>query len=172
MLTLNELYPDLQNFFVKRLGVKNVTARMVYDKLTGSVLSLEEAKETLQVFNSLLPVSVGEDFDPAPILKKEVFPVRFPDGHVRFLTGSDGFALLDRKSLGDDFKDLAKFLDFSIDEIRALQPFIRWARLEDRYLSKAVKEISSVDARSTRPISSSYREIRLKAHALLRSVTT
>jgi hypothetical protein len=171
MLTLNELYANLQNFFVKSLGVKNVTARMVYDKLMGSCLSLEEAKQTLEVFNSLLSVSKGDDFDPTPILEKEVFPVRFPNGDVKLLTGFDGFALLDRKSLGDDFKDLAKFLDFSIDEIRALQPLIKWAKLEAMYLSRAVKEISSVDAYSTRPISSSYREIKLKAHALLRPVT-
>jgi hypothetical protein len=77
MLALNMLYPNLRNFFVNSLGVKNVTAKMVYDKLVGSDLPLEETKQTLGVFNSLLLVSKGDDFDPLPILKKEVFPVRF-----------------------------------------------------------------------------------------------
>jgi hypothetical protein len=168
MLTLNKLYPNLPDFFVKVLGVKKMTAKMVYDKLMGPELSVEETKQTLETFNSLLLVSKDNEFDPIPILKKRVFPVRFPKGGVSLLTGYDGFALLDRKSLGDDFEDQAKFLDFSIDEIRTLQPLIKWASLEERYVSKAVKEISSVDADSTRPISSSHREIKLKAHALLR----
>jgi hypothetical protein len=172
MLTLNELYPNLRNFFVKGLGVKKMTAKMVYDKLMGLDLSVEETKQTLETFSSLLLASKGDEFDPIPILDKEVFPVRFPTGDVRLLTGSNGFALLDRKSLGDDFTHLANFLDFSIDEVRSLQPLIRWASLEERYLSKAVKEISSVDADSTRPISSPYREIKLKAHALLRPVAS
>jgi hypothetical protein len=170
MLTLNELYPNLRDFFVEGLGVKMMTAKMVYDKLMGPDLSVEETKQTLETFNSLLLASKSDEFDPIPILEKKVFPVRFPTGDVRLLTGSDGFALLDRKSLGDDFADQANFLDFSIDEIRSLQPLIKWASLEERYLSKAVKEISSADAHSTRPISSPYREIKLKAHALLRSV--
>jgi len=172
MLTLNDLYPNLRDFFVKNLGVKKMTAKMVYDKLIGPDLSVEESKQTLETFNSLLLVSEGDEFDPFPVLEKEVFPVRYPNGDVMLRTGSDDFALLDRKSLGDDFGDQAKFLDFNIDEIRALQPLIKWASLEEKYLSKRVKEISSADADSTRTISSPYREIKLKADALLRSVAS
>jgi hypothetical protein len=71
-----------------------------------------------------------------------VFPVRFPDGQVILRTGSEGFALIDRKTLGEDFATLAKFLDFSMNEVRILQPLIHWAGFEDRYLSKSVKEIT------------------------------
>jgi hypothetical protein len=170
MLTLNELYHELQDFFIKCLGVKKMTAKMVYDKLMGPGLSVEDMKQTLETFNSLLSVGKGTEFDPIPVLQKSVFPVRFSNGDVKFLTGDDGFALLDRKSLSEDFKDQAKFLDFSLDEIRTLQPLIKWARLEERYLSKAVKEISSVDSNSTQRISSSYREIKRKARALMRLV--
>jgi hypothetical protein len=143
---------------------------MVYDKLTaqdGGNLSLEEAKETLIAFNSFL--AIGRDqFDPAPVLANRVFPVRFPSGEVRLRTGTEGFALMDRKSLGEDFMRVAKFLDFGMDEIRTLQPLIQWAGLGDRYLSKSVKEVSRADRETTHPISSPHRNIRRKAHALLR----
>lgn len=172
MLTLKELYPHLRSFFVKDLGVQTMTAKMVYDKLTGPELSVEEAKQTLETFNSLLRVSKRGEFDPAPVLQKAVFPVKFPNGHVRLLKGSDDFALLDRKSLGEDFAAKAKFLNFSMDETRNLQPWIEWTGLEKRYLTKVVKEISAADEDSTRPISSPYREIKSKARALLRLVAS
>jgi len=170
MLTLNELYADLESFFVNDLGVKTMTARMVYDKLKGTDLSLEDAKQTLHTFNSLLLVSVRDEFDPVPILEQKVFPVRFPKGEVRLQTGGSDFALIDRQSLGDDFRDVARFLDFNVDDIRTLQPLIKWTGLDDRYLSKAVKEISSVAPDETRPISSPNRNIHSKAQALFWSV--
>jgi hypothetical protein len=172
MFTLNDQYSDLNAFFVNNLGVRKMTAKMVYDKLKapdGPELSVNEAKETLMAFNSFLTTKGGE-FDPGPILENKVFPVRFPNGEIKLQKGTQGFALLDRKLLGDDFAGRAKFLHFGMDEIRTLQPFIKWAGLESRYLSKAVKEISSADGDSTRPISSLNRNIRQKAHALLRYV--
>ena len=170
MLTLNTLYSDLGSFFVNILGVEKMTTKMVYDKLIAAGLSVNDTKQTLIIFSSLLLERTNNVFDPDPVIQKDVFPVRFPDGVVRLKNGSYPFALLDRQSLGDDFKDLAKFLDFGIDEIRTLQPLIKWAGLEDRYISKTVKEISSVDANSTRPISTPYREVKTKARSLLRLV--
>jgi hypothetical protein len=168
MFTLNKLYSNLRDFFIKILGVQKMTVKMVYEKLIGARLSLEEAKQTIETFNSLLLVSKDIDLDPTPVLQKEVFPIRFPDGDVKLLKGSESFALLDRKSLGDDFLNKAKFLDFSIEETRALHSFIKWSRLEDRYLSQSIREISSANEDSTRPISSPDREIKRKARALLR----
>lgn len=170
MLILNDLYGDQKAFFVERLGVQTMTAEMVYGKLKAlhiPALSIDEAKETILTFSSMMK---GEDgsFDPAPVLEREIFPVRLPGGRVTLRRGSSAFALLDRQLLGDDFADKAIFLDFSMSQIRDLKPFIKWARLEGRYLSKAVKEISSADAGSTRPVSSEDRCIKRKAHALLR----
>ncbi|KAG7284334.1 hypothetical protein NEMBOFW57_010706 [Staphylotrichum longicolle] len=142
-LVLNSLYGDLRDFFVGSLGISELTPELVYDKLTaqdGPELSIEEAKETLVAFNAFL--SAG--------------------------SGTKGFALMDRKLLGEDFAAVAKFLDFGMDEIRILQPLIQWLGLGDRYLSSTVKEITCADRESTRPISFPHRDIRRKAHALLR----
>lgn len=172
-LILNNLYGnDLRDFFVGVLGVSELTAELAYNKLAekdGPELSVEEAKETLRAFNSFLARGSG-GFDPAAIIANPVFPVRFPNGTVSLRTGTEKFALMDRKLLGKDFAALAKFLDFSMEEVRVLQPLFQWAGLEDRYLSKAVEEITSTDTESARPISTPYRDIRRNAHALLRYV--
>jgi hypothetical protein len=169
-LVLEDVYSRLKGFFVDILGVTTMTARMVYDKLRAQhdeSFSISEAKETLSVFNSLL-VTGSTNFDPAPIRQNRVFPVRFPGGDIRLCRGTDAFSLLDRKLLGEAFVHVANFLDFDLQELRILQPFIRWTGLGDRYLSASVKEITSADQESTRPMSCPHREIKTKAHALLR----
>jgi len=169
MFTLETIYPALKRFFTHKLGVKTMTAKMVYDKLKDTELTVEEAKQTILTFNSFL-VGKGREFDPAPISQKRVFPVRLPNGEVTLLKGSDDFALVDRQSLRDDFVAQANIFDFSLDETRLLREFVEWAGLTGRYLSSGVEEITSVDSHSTRPISLRSREIKHKARALLRSV--
>ncbi|KAH6617397.1 hypothetical protein F5144DRAFT_520469 [Chaetomium tenue] len=174
-LILDNLYGnDMRDFFVGVLGVSDLTAELVYDKLAaknGPELSVEEAKKTLFSFTSLLVAGSGV-FDPAAVIANPVFPVRFPDGKVGLCTGTTSFALMDRKLLGQDFATLAKFLDFDMEEVRILQPLFQWAGMEDRYLSRAVNEITSADTESSRPISTPHRDIRGKAHALLRIAVT
>jgi len=149
-----------------------MTAGMVYDKLKArhdETFTSREAKETIMVFNSFLAaVSAPTDFPPNPVRENQIFPVRFPDGQVRLCNGLNAFSLKDRKILGETFARLANFLDFDLQELRRLEPFITWAGLGDRYLSTSVKEITSADRESTQPMSNPYREIRRKSHALLR----
>ncbi|KAL1877359.1 hypothetical protein VTK73DRAFT_8654 [Phialemonium thermophilum] len=174
--TLQDQYGDLESFFLDRLGVPTLTANLLYEKLKAPScpgLPVAEIKQTILEFNSFLAKDDGDEYDPAPVLENEIFPVRSPpSGRVCLQKGTTGFALLDRKRLGDDFAGLAKFLDFSMDEIRTLGPFVRWAGLEERYLSRAVKEITSADYESTRPISSPSRDVKQKAHALVRVAAT
>jgi hypothetical protein len=172
-LILNNLYGnDLRDCFIGVLDVSELTAELVYDKLAakdGPELSVEEAKETLLAFNSFLAAGSG-GFDPAAVIANPVFPVRFPNGKVSLRTGTEEFALMDRKLLGEDFAALAKFLNFGMEEVRILQPLFQWAGLEDSYLSRAVEEITSAGTESARPISTPHRDIRRNAHALLRYV--
>ncbi|KAK3367905.1 hypothetical protein B0H63DRAFT_489977 [Podospora didyma] len=168
MLTLNELYANLKDFFVQTLKVQKMTGKIVYDKLSSGLdMSVQEARETLFAFSSFLQ-NEGHELDPRPVLAKPVFPVKLPSGPIQLLKGTDEFSLVDRKTLGDDFAGKAKLLHFSMEEIREFQPFIEWARLGHRYLSKSVKEISSVDVDSTRPITFPARDVKRKAYALLR----
>jgi hypothetical protein len=168
----------LRDFFLDVLGVQEMTLDMVFDKLENETVELtaEDSKQTLLACSSLLAC---EDEEVLRGLRQEkrsiffhrkVFPVRLANGEIELSDGSMDFTLMDRHSLAEDFAGKAKFLDFDMDEIRLLQPLISWIGLEGRYLSKMVREISSADGTSTRPISDAQREIRRRAHALLRYV--
>lgn len=151
-----------------------MTLEMVYDMLKNEDLDIpvEEVKRDLLEFSSLL-ASGPRTLSPFPVLRNKIFPVRSSKGdgepEVTLRDGySDDFAIVDRIKLEKAFKKKANFLDFDLDEVRHLQHFIEWAGLEERYLSKGVKEISYADTTSTHPISTPDREIKRKAHALLR----
>lgn len=171
-VALNDLYPDLESFFVDFLDVQELTLEMAYDELkqmgerTPSP-SIAAVKETIWALNSLL-ISAHSFPNGKPIFSGNVFPVRYPNGPVRLQTGQTQFAIADRKSLGDVFSSQAKILDFDLDEIRRLKPFFSWLELEMRYLSSMVKEISTVDGGRMSGLSQPDREIRQRADGLYR----
>jgi hypothetical protein len=154
-----------------------MTLDMIFDKLENETVELtaEDSKQTLLACSSLLTCEDEEVLrdlrqERSIFLDRKVFPVRFANGEIELCEGSMDFPLIDRHSLAEDFAGKAKFLDFDMDEVRLLQPLISWIGLEGRYLSKMVREISSADSNSTRPLSDPQREIRRRAHALLRYV--
>lgn len=163
-------YDDLKDFFLRRLGVPTMTIDMLYGKLKGShAAAIEEVKGDLLEFSALLPTS-KKSFDPNPVRTSSIFPVRLPNGEVELLAAKDEFAIADRKHFAEDFAGKVAFLDFDMGDFQRLRAFLEWAGLEDRYLSRSVKEISTADKASTRPLSEPDRAIHRKAHALLRYV--
>jgi hypothetical protein len=168
-VTLNTDYEEIRDFFLNILSIPEMTLQVVYDKLKNDDLdfSVEEVKIDLLEFSSLL-TSDNSKLDPRPVLRNRIFPVKSPNGVIKLQDGSRGFAIVDRINLRTDFAKKAKYLDFNLNEVRRIQPFIQWAGLEDRYLSTGVKEIFYAETTSTRPISSPDRDIKRKAHALLR----
>ncbi|KAL3264491.1 hypothetical protein ABHI18_000706 [Aspergillus niger] len=169
---LNDHYQDLKEFFVDLLGVQTLTLEMVVEKLrdqgrTGSS-SVDEVKSTIWTLNSLLQSEQASIVPPDQVLDSAVFPVRFPQGGVQLQTSASTFAIADRKHLLSHFSSKAKLLDFEVDEVPRLEPFLRWTGLKDRYLSSCIKEITMVGGDDARPLSNPGRDICRKAHGLLR----
>ncbi|PNP59707.1 hypothetical protein FNYG_14838 [Fusarium nygamai] len=137
--SLKGCYPDLKVFFLGKLGV-NVSA---YDKLLDSSTSLRDTKKNwlslMDETNGMVP-----EFPVEPILKAKVFPVSHPGQPFKFdeLCSIDTeFAIGDRERLKRALESNIKMLDFNLIEVRRLQPLFRWLSIEDRYLSRCVKEI-------------------------------
>ena len=169
-MALNDLYEDLSDFFIELLGVRTLTLEMVHDKLVeqgGGQSSVSDVKETIWLLNSYLQ---GEEELPSPrrLIASKVFPVRYPNGTVELCSSVVDFAITDRKHLSDWFSGKAKFLDFNVNEIPRLEPFLRWVGLEARYLSSSIKEISALCGDSHRSLALTDRSIARKAHGLLR----
>lgn len=173
MVSLSGLYEDLQNFFVEFLGVRTLTLQMVHNKLIEQAAGkapIREVKETIWLFNSYLQDYDEEETLPSPkkLLKSKIFPVKYPNGTVNLCSCTEDFAIQDRKPLSDLFSGKAKFLDFDFYEIPRLEPFLRWAGLETRYLSSCVKEISALCSDYHQSLTSPDKKIARKAHGLLR----
>jgi hypothetical protein len=170
-ITLNDHYEDLEDFFVKVLGVSELSFDMVLDDLIekgASQASVEEIKETLWILTSLLSFSAPTSSSSERLLKSRVFPVKYPNGQVLLRASNVDFGIVDRQRLGVAFAGKANLLDFRLEEARLLKPLFTWLGLERRYLSNMIKEISRLDGDKPVPISSRDRDIGRKAPALFR----
>lgn len=168
-VTLNDDYEDLKELFVERLGVKTLTFRMVYDELlqTSPHTPIQDVKAALWSLKSLLETET-ERHDPEPLLKASILLVRYANGVTSLCDIDTDFAIVDRESLAEKFKGKIKLLDFSREEVLRLYPLLSWCGLTNRYLSVVIREITSISRPLSRPISNLNRDIRRKAHAILR----
>lgn len=170
-VSLNQNYEKLEPFFVKLLGVKPIDLQMAIDELKevgnpANTFSAGEVKDTIRTVNSLLAMEAKPP-SPGNILKRQIFPIRLPGGGIRCDSRDTDFFIVDREPLRRLFDKEVKLLDFTLDEVVRLRPFLTWTGLEERYLSVRVEEDTSFHGSGARPISSPDRNIRYRAHALL-----
>lgn len=161
---------NLEDFFVKFLGVDRLNFSIVHDELLGvdpQSTPIEEVKDLIWSLNSFLTKETPKE-KPEKLLKKAILPIRYPNDSVRLVTTEVDFAITDRRAYGEEFKDKVKILDFGLEEVHKLQPFLAWVKIEGRYLSRVVKEISVVESGVTYPLSDPKWEVKTKAHALVR----
>ncbi|KAH7131532.1 hypothetical protein B0J13DRAFT_529518 [Dactylonectria estremocensis] len=165
---LDECWEGRKLFFVGKLGVKLLTLQMVYDELRQSPeSSVGDVKVAILLLNGLLDTEATR-LDPEPIRKAKIFPVRYPNGTVVLTSVAVDFAIGDRDKLKAKFQDKISLLDFDLDDVRLLKPLFDWLGFQDRYLSNAVKESTSISSDSGRPISSRNRDLKRKAYYIAR----
>lgn len=175
MVSLNVEYEDLKDFFVDIIGVKPVTLMMAIDELKDAgrqhplAVSIEEVKASLLTVNSLL-FSESDEKPEAQLERYNIFPVRYPGGQVLCVSAETQFFVVDLEHLRSPFENRVKILDFSLEEVVRLRRFLKWARVEDRYISQCVRQMTSVEETGAEPIPQLDRQFRYRAHALLRYV--
>ncbi len=173
MVSLDADYGELHDFFVTFLGVKPVDLSMAINELkevgNRQSTSVLEAKESIWTVNSLLSTTPNPP-GAGDVLSIPVFPVRSQDGSVTRESAATEFFVVDREPLRQSFEGKVKFLDFTLWEAAKLGPFLEWTNMDKRSLSLCVKEITSFAGGSARPMSKPDRQVRNRAHALLRSV--
>ncbi|TLD20697.1 hypothetical protein PspLS_08606, partial [Pyricularia sp. CBS 133598] len=168
--TLKDYYGSLEDFFTRILGVQMLTVDMVYNELkqTTAQERVERVKELIKSFSAQLQMDQEPQGDPDSLLDEVAFlPVRYPDGQVALESAETEFAIIDRQRLGELFQDKIKLLDYTFEEVHNLDPFLKWARLDHRYLSRQVKTTTSAP-HAKRPVAEPNRNLEFKAHALVR----
>ncbi|OQE11913.1 hypothetical protein PENFLA_c069G02111 [Penicillium flavigenum] len=174
MVTLNDHYEDLKDFFIDTLGVKTLTLQMVYDDLleTSANATINDTKSKIWSLNALLEAEDYVNLDPKPLLRRPIFPVVYPDGTKALRSGDIQFAITDREHLASRFRGKIKILDFTQEEVRQLKTFFEWTGLSYRYFSVAVKELTSLSGETTRLHPLPNRDLKRKAHSILRIAGT
>ncbi|KAI1262212.1 hypothetical protein F5Y18DRAFT_398949 [Xylariaceae sp. FL1019] len=169
-VSLDEEYEELERFFTRVLGVKQVDLQMAIDELKSTAgrpsSSVLELKESIWTVNSLLTNETSPP-NPSGVMDSFIFPIRYPSGSVAYGSVNTHFFIVDREQLKDIFQSKVKLLDFSLKEVAHLRPFFDWLCLRDRYLSCCTKEVTSFPGHGATVISSPSLQIRHKAHAFL-----
>lgn len=172
-VAINAHYTDFEHLFREVLEVPSLNLTMIYEELLGvpsSGSTTERVKDLLLNFSSLLP---GEVSPPTPgrLRQRRIFPIKPPEGRNTTLgTSETEFFIVDRDDLFTAFGDRVQCFDFSLKDVCRLRPFIDWVRLESRYLSRCVEEVSKVRGGTEWPIRESKRDIKNKAYGLLRYI--
>ena len=95
-----------------------------------------------------------------------VIPVKCTDGLFRLLKATDAFAIIDRVPYMELFANKIPVMDYSREETHMLESFISALGLEERYISRLVQELSTVNGASNDMILSN--RIRRRAHFIVR----
>lgn len=172
-VSLNDEYARLEHLFVDFLGVKPVDLPMAIDELkevgNRATASEEQVKELIWTVNSLLSTTVRPP-SSKEIVKGRIFPIQQPNGSISLVSKTTQFFVPDRNSLRRTFEKKVKFLNFTLEQVIRLRPFLEWVELDKRFLSDSVKEVTSFHGGMARQTSNPGRQIRNRAYALLRLV--
>ncbi|KAI1480176.1 hypothetical protein F4774DRAFT_379917 [Daldinia eschscholtzii] len=170
-VNLSNLYDKkLECFFIDKLGVRTLDAGVVYNELLEldpEETTVQQAKDLLWTFNSQIELN-PPDKPPDGLLERRILPVREVGGQIALTSAATNFGIVDRRKLGDIFHDRVKTLDFTVNEVVKLKPLIKWAGIENRYLSGSIQETSVLDPGLKVPISDPTEDIRRKAYGLFR----
>jgi hypothetical protein len=150
-IDLQAIYPDLEDFFTKKLRVKKASPVALLREIKKTA---EQRHPKIEALRSLLIntgriITTGKiEADARKALEDlhqvKFLPKRLRDGSVILVYTSEEFAVLDCVRYGKAFADHEILLDFDIHETQILHAMLRSLGLEQRYLSVGVTEQSSV----------------------------
>lgn len=147
---LSTLYPELEAFFVDSLKIQSATPVMLVKSLIaiaeGDNPEPDEIGKRLLTLGRIAQIeNLDQEFSESLDLLREVdfLPVKSPRKH--YLMSVNGiFAISDHDRFGREFADEVTLLDFTPDQAAILDPIFQYLNLADRYLTKAVTEVSKV----------------------------
>jgi hypothetical protein len=169
MAGISTYYHDLKGFFVDFLGVLTPDLDMLVDELASlgnqsSELRINDAKNLIREINFFAP----NERSLRKLRTQMIFPVRRRGFEPTLSSTNSSFLIIDRRKLADAFEGNFFLLDFDLEEVQKLQPFLSCFDLEDRYISRKVKERSSVEGNPGKPNANLTRNLRRRAYALFR----
>ncbi|KAJ4360929.1 uncharacterized protein N0V89_001498 [Didymosphaeria variabile] len=169
---LSQVYPELEDFFVKRLHVERANPSMLVDEIkkmsTKRSPQVEIIRQRLIDVGRLIVKSGIDDTlskSLASLAKVKFLPKAVDNGSKTLVGKDDDFAINDHQRFGDAFKIQNVLLEFSVEEVHILSTMFGYMGLSDKYLSQRVSEESAVGEGAIEHQSLS-RAFKSKAYAL------
>jgi hypothetical protein len=159
---------DLKDLFVGVLKVKIPDLRLLVEELkrvAQSSPSIDDIKSLIWQINTFGPTV--EDLNS--LRRSKIFPIRKANGILELRTRLARFSIVDRQLWADAFEGKLDYLDFSLKEVRTLEPFLSGMEVGG-YLSEVVIEKSSFQGTLPEPSAQRTRDVRRRAYALSRYV--
>lgn len=139
---METLYPEeLKPFFQDRLRIAPASLRTLVEGLC-SLAELRplisDVKDMIWAINAMDP----KESDLTPLMARNVLPVRRwgNSAGTTLQNCGNNFTVLDRTKLADIFREHVGFLDFSLEEVQQLDPFLQALGLSRKCLSRVCTE--------------------------------
>jgi hypothetical protein len=137
------LYKTLVRLFTEQLGVTTPDLAMLAKglcNLSGGSPEFAAVKKSILEINLMNPTPGSlRELDGCNIM-----PVRTATGYSALLGVAADYAIVDREKYVAPFRGKATLLDFGVQQVRELQPFLTALGLENRHMTLAVRELSRV----------------------------
>lgn len=169
---LSKIYPDLEDFFVRRLRVKKASTSMLINDVKR--MSEQASPKIDDIRARLIEIGMmvskgsmdGNIRKALDKLKDVKFLPKQEDATTNVLVGvMDTFAIPDHPRYCDAFVEHYVMLDFSVEEVHILHRIFQYLSLTPRYLSTMVREVSIVEDDAGEDESLSQ-QLQTKAYAL------
>jgi hypothetical protein len=145
------MYPELEEVFVKVLGVSTVTDVFMMKQLAAAAAkplkNADEIKRLMLSTSELLDSNskssqFGSSMDT--LKQSEYLPCKSPSGHT-FCSMEETFFIVDNKYYAENFSNRLVLLDFSYEKLSSLHELFRILRLDDHYLARHVRRETSAE---------------------------
>jgi hypothetical protein len=143
-LSLASEYKGLDRFFIDLLGVPKPSLHM-------HVMALVQKSENNASKDAILQemmniCALGPTCESLKSLSDcKCLPIKEAEtGQVVLMDRSAHFAILDRREYGEIFNNSIKMMDFTLEQVHALSPFLKALSLENKYISRQIKEKTKV----------------------------
>lgn len=167
--TISGQYKNLKDFFVRVLMVKIPDLSLLVAELKRvtqqSSPSIDDIKSLIWQINTFCPTIQ----DLGTLRGSKILPIRKANGRVELRTRLARFSVIDRQHWANAFEGKLDYLDFSLKEVRTLQPFLAGLEIGG-YLSEVVIEKSSLQGIIPEPSAKRTRDLQRRAYALSRYV--
>jgi hypothetical protein len=137
-------YPEeLKPFFLERLKIPSASLNTLVEELVALAtqhLTVQRVKQLIWAINGMRPNLIDLDI----LSTCNFLPVKIPQPdaahRMAFRARQSDFVIIDRIKLAEIFEGRVEFLDFNLEEILQLEPFLTSMGLGSKYLSLLCRE--------------------------------